>query len=173
MARIDRRNKLREFQERLAARLAQAKSAPVAASRLGFQIGDERWLIDLSEAGEIVPAQDIVPVPHTYAWYLGLVNVRGNLISAVDLAQFGGKVPTRIERESRVVLFGRGLEFNAGVLVTRMLGLHSMKGWTAEPEASSHAWQGACWRDDQGQVWRELSFDALASDERFLRISPL
>lgn len=173
MARIDRRNRLREFQERLAERLAQAKSSPVAASRLGFQINDERWLIDLAEAGEIVPAQDIVPVPHTYAWYLGLINVRGSLISAVDIAQFAGKSATRIERESRVVLFGRGLEFNAGILVTRMLGLHGLKGWTAEPEDASSPWQGARWRDDQGQIWREMSFDALANDERFLRISPL
>lgn len=174
MARIDSRNRLREFQARLAERLAQAKNAPVAASRLGFQINDERWLIDLSEAGEIVPAQDIVSVPHTHEWYRGLINVRGNLVSAIDISRFAGGAPTRVERESRIVSFGAALDFNAGVIVTRMLGLHSMNDWTVEAaEAPAHAWLGARWRDGQGQAWRVMSFDALARDERFLRISPL
>lgn len=173
MVRTDRRTRLREFQERLAERLAQAKSTPVAASRLGFQINDERWLIDLAEAGEIVPAQDIASVPHTHDWYLGLINVRGNLVSAIDLARFAGQAPTRVERESRIVLFGGALEFNAGIVVTRMLGLHSVKGWTADADESASDWQGRRWRDDQGQSWREMSFDALANDERFLHISPL
>lgn len=174
MARTDSRTRLREFQARLAERLAQAKSAPVTATRLGFLINEDRWLIDLSEAGEIVPAVDIVPVPHTHDWYRGLVNVRGNLVSAVDISRFAGAETTRIERESRIVLFGPTLDFNTGVIVTRMLGLHTLAGWTPEPvDGTSAAWHGARWRDEQGQSWRAMSFDALTRDERFLRISPL
>jgi len=174
MARIDSRNRLREFQTRLAERLAHAKSAPVTASRLGFQINQERYLIDLSEAGEIVSAQDIVPVPHTHDWYRGLINVRGSLISAIDLSRFGGGAPTHVERESRIVLLSPTLDFNAGIIVTRMLGLHGTASWTQDTSAPANQhWQGALWRDEQNLPWRELSLAALTVNDQFLRISPL
>lgn len=169
MARSESRIRLREFQARLAERLAQAKNAPVSASRLGFQVNEERYLIALDEAGEIVPALDIVPVPHTHPWFLGVINVRGSLVSVCDLSIFGGHGPTRVQRESRIVSFSPALEFNAGIVVTRMLGLHSLDKFVRREAVSGDA----CWADEEGQIWHELSFESLASSERFLRISAL
>ena len=56
---------LRQFQQDLAQRLQSAKAQPAAATRLGVQCGDGYWLIDLADAGEIVPVPDILPVPLT------------------------------------------------------------------------------------------------------------
>ncbi len=178
MARSDSRARLREFQERLAERLAQARQSPVTASRLGFQINDERFLIDLGDAGELVPVPDITGVPHTHAWYRGLMSLRGNLVSVIDFAAFAGQGATRIERESRVLSFAPQLDFNASILVTRMLGLHNVDEWTREADSTDSAGAGVAWRGDvlrdaNGQAWNELAFGALARDEQFLRISPL
>ncbi len=162
--RADSRSRLREFQSHLADRLAQAKAAPVAASKLGVLINDSRWLVDLDEAGEIFPVQDMATVPHTHPWYRGLTNVRGALVSVIDLSLFLGDAPTRVDRDSRVLSFGAGLEFNAGVLVTRTLGLHNPGVWRQE---------GAQFIDEREQRWTPISFRALAADERFLQISPL
>ncbi|CAN5355380.1 N/A [soil metagenome] len=175
MARSDSRARLREFQEQLAQKLAAARSAPATASKLGFLINERRWLIDLSDAGELVPVPDITAVPHTHNWYRGLMSLRGNLVSVIDLAAFAGGPVTRVERESRVLSFAPQLDFNASILVTRMLGLHNTEGWTREPAAGESAtpWQGDVLRDSSGESWHELAFGALSRDEHFLHISPL
>jgi hypothetical protein len=45
---------------RLAERLRAADAAPALAARLGLMIGERRWLVDLSEAGEIVPVPEAI-----------------------------------------------------------------------------------------------------------------
>ena len=174
MASSDSRTRLREFQAQLAERLARAKSSPVRASRLGFLVNEQRFLIELSDAGEIAPLQDISVVPHPHDWYRGLVSIRGNLVSVVDLSLYMGGPATRIDRDSRVLSFAATLEFNAAVVVTRMLGLHSGEAWEARPAAEgAPAWITQQWLDPQGQTWDEVGFGALARDERFLRIGVL
>ena len=81
-----RRTSLREFQENLARRLGEAKTAD-HRSLLGFQVGDDNWLIDLADSGEILPPPPFVPVPLTRPWFRGLANVRGTLHGVVDFAQ--------------------------------------------------------------------------------------
>jgi twitching motility protein PilI len=162
--RADSRSRLREFQTRLTERLEKAMVSPVTASKLGILINDTRWLVELDQAGEIFPLQDMVSVPHTHDWYRGLTNVRGSLVSVVDLSLFLGGTPTRIDRDSRVLSFAAHLDFNAGIIVTRTLGLHNTDQWRMVD---------AQWMDDQDQRWIPMSFSALALDERFLQISPL
>lgn len=174
MSRSDSRIRLREFQAQLAERLAQAKSSPVRASKLGFLINEARYLIEISEAGEIAPLSDVTVVPHTHDWYRGLVSIRGNLVSVIDLSLYMGGPPTRVDRDSRVLSFSDALDFNAAIIVTRMLGLHSGDAWESAPAGANPApGQGLQWRDPQGQVWSEIGFGALTRDDRFLRIGLL
>src|SRR6185295_14620547 len=80
---------LRDYQRELAERLRQADSAR-SASKLGVQVGAQSWLVDLVEAGEVLPVPPITAVPLTRAWFRGVANVRGNLYSVVDFAAFLG-----------------------------------------------------------------------------------
>ena len=82
---------LRTFQQELASRLATKTTAQVESSRLGMSCGGDRWLIRLADAGEVVTLPEIVPVPLTKPWYLGVANIRGNLYSVVDFARFLGR----------------------------------------------------------------------------------
>ena len=92
---------LREFQERLSERLRNA-SGTSRAARLGLAIGDQRWLVDLAEAGEIVPIPtQMTPVPLTRDWFKGLVNLRGTLFGVSDLMRFSCDVFTPVSKESR------------------------------------------------------------------------
>ena len=174
MSRSESRIRLREFQAQLAERLAQAKSSPVRASKLGFLVNDDRYLIEISEAGEIAPLSDVTVVPHTHDWYRGLVSIRGNLVSVIDLSRYMGGPPTRTDRDSRVLSLSDALDFNAAIIVTRMLGLHSGDAWAlAAPRENLAPWQGQQWHDPNGQVWSEIGFGALTRDDRFLRIGVL
>jgi twitching motility protein PilI len=158
----DRRSRLREFQLRLTERLEKAMASPVTPSKLGILINDSRWLVDLAEAEEIYPLQDIVTVPYTHDWYLGLTNARGSLVSIVDLSLFFGGSPTRTEHGSRILSFAPYRDLNVGIIVTRTLGLHNTAEWRT---------QDAKWIDAQDQIWTRISVESLMLDERFLNIS--
>ena len=69
-----------------------------AASHLALMIGEDRYLVELAEAGEIVPmpSTSIMQVPLTQDWFLGVVNVRGALFPRHSPTFFSLKHPRRI-----------------------------------------------------------------------------
>lgn len=165
----ERKEQLRDFQARLSERLRQV-GATARAARLGLQIGEQRWLVDLAEAGEIAPLPAVItPVPLTQDWLVGLVNLRGALFAVTDLRRFAGEAPTPLGKESRLLAFGAGLRVNAALLVSRMLGLHDAQQWSVDASRRHRApWAGRCLVDAQGRDWNEMSLARLATDERFL-----
>lgn len=167
-----KRNRLREFQAALADRLRVAATTPQSShNKLGVLMGSRRWLINLSEAGEIVSIPNVTSVPLTAPWFRGLVNVRGNLLSVVDLQQFSGQTPTTLDKDSRLLAFNQRLQFNGALLVTRMLGLRNVSQMTLQPgNHSAHAWVGETYLDNDGETWVELKLAQLMNDENFLRV---
>ncbi len=171
---LSRRTRLREFQAQLMGRMQAAKSDTHAQSnQLGVMIGQSRWLLDLREAGEIVSVGAIARVPLTQDWFLGLTNVRGNLISVVDFARFQGMAPTPIEKESRIVAFAAGLSFNSGLLVSRVMGLRNVADMDlqSDVEPSPTPWSVKRYRDRDANVWSELNLSLVVQDPQFLHVA--
>jgi twitching motility protein PilI len=163
---------LRQFQQELAQKLSAARAGEASVARLGVQSGGSLWLMDLGDAGEIVPVTDILSVPLTKPWFVGMANVRGSLMSVSDLSLFNGGEPVARGPENRLVLAGPKFGINSALLVTRMLGLRSARDFTAVEESlKAHMpWQGAAWRDAEGRVWHELNLQALLSHDEFLQV---
>ena len=172
--RAARRARLRDFQTHLVDRMHAARSgADVHVNQLAVVIGGNRFLLDLTQAGEITTVGAISRVPLTADWFLGLSNLRGNLISIIDLARFQGGDATVIEKDSRVVAFAPALGFNCGLLVSRVLGLRNIDGMTLKNPA--HAADNAPWLarhfvDQEAQDWTELDLSLITQDPRFLHV---
>lgn len=165
------RTSLRQFQQDLAVRLSNAKAEPASAARLGVQCGGEHWLIDLTEAGEIMPVPVIAPVPLTRHWYAGLANARGTLVSVVDFSAFTTGKHTPRGTENRLVLVNARLGINSALLVSRMLGLRNPRDFTpTDAESSGKPWAGESWTDQAGMHWRELSLARLVAMPEFLHV---
>lgn len=165
------RARMREFQSGLAERLRQARATPGAQTMLAVRIAECNYLIDLPEAGEIVSVPDISPVPLTRPWFRGVANLRGNLTSVIDLAQYGGEASMRIDKESCLLTFGEELRFNAGILVSRMLGLRNIGHLRKVPGgASQRPWLGHALSDVEGRVWLPLSLARLVREDSFLQV---
>ncbi len=164
-------NSLREFQARLTDRLKLATTQKTVSAHLGVQIGDERYLVELADAGEIVPVPAIAAVPLTQEWFRGVANLRGVLYSVSDLARFMGMGQTPVDRDARLLAFGSRLNFNASILVSRMLGLRNVLQMQEESNPQEGAGVlGKSYRDAQGLLWRELRLAELIQDERFLLV---
>ena len=164
-----RRTRLREYQEQLLERMQAARSgsgAPI--QQLGMQVGGVRYLLDLLEAGEIVPIVPLTRVPLTQPWYLGLANVRGTLVGVIDLARYLGEEPAPAAASPaaapglRLVTFAPGLGFNCALLAERVFGLR---------QASAMQREGEALRDAEGLLWTPLSLAALVREERFLHVA--
>ena len=163
---------LRTFQKELASRLATKTAAQVESSRLGLSSGGDRWLIRLADAGEVVTLPEIVQVPLTKPWYLGVANIRGNLFSVVDFGKFLGRESPPAAGQARLVLFGpRAGELNAGIVVPRVLGLRNVAELApAAPPQDVPAWYAQRWMDGDGNAWQEIDLAILARDPAFLQV---
>jgi len=158
-----RRTRLRDYQAQLLARMQAAQSgAAEAHHQLGVAIGAERYLLELTEAGEIVPPPPLAGVPLTQPWYLGLANVRGSLLGVIDLARYLDPGASAAGPDARLVSLAPRLGFNCALLVTRVYGLR---------RAGAMAQDGARLRDLDGHAWTPLSLAALVREERFLHVA--
>jgi len=166
-----KKTSLRDFQEYLAGRLLGAAQGRGASSWLGVRAGDDNWLIDLSDSGEIVQAPKLTAVPLTRPWFAGIANIRGSLHAVADFSVFCGGAPTPRNNNTRLLLVGSKHGANAALLVTRMLGLKNPDDFaTAGADPAAPAWGAVRYTDSQGGVWRKLSVRDLLADNDFMNI---
>lgn len=164
---MSRRISLREFQENLAKRLADAHAGE-RRGLLGFQAGSTNWLIELAESGEILPPPPLSPVPLTRPWYVGLANVRGTLYGVIDFAQFQREAPVATGSGARLLLVGARHGVNCALLVDRITGLRSQEDFEADAAADPRPWIARRLRDVQGRPWLQLDPARLLADAEFL-----
>jgi twitching motility protein PilI len=161
---------LREYQRELAERLRDAASTQ-SASKLGVLLGGESWLVELADAGEVIPVPPINALPLTQAWFKGLANVRGKLFSVVDFSAFLGLPAVTLSDHARLVLLGERFRTAAALLVDRSLGLRNATQLEPhEPAQGAPAWLKAQYRDAEGRLWKELDVAQLARDPHFLGV---
>jgi len=169
----ERRERLRDFQSQLLERMKAAKNSDVVSSnQLGLMIGPTHYLLNLRDAGEIVSVGQISQVPLTREWYLGLLNLRGNLIGVIDMQSFQGQSKVELNSDCRIVALSPSLAFNAGLLVSKVLGLRNVADMTIQQNSSENqpAWFRQSYVDNSGQIWYELNLGRLIQDADFLHI---
>jgi twitching motility protein PilI len=177
---MDKKQKLRELQTRLAEKLQAVRSGDVAsaAAWLAVDAGKQKYLFPLSQSGEIFPWSAIQKVAHTQEWYLGVANMRGSLFGVVDFSNFvqGERtvVPTELVRsDSRFVTLNGSLEVNCALFVDKLEGLRSTESFSEsqDPAAGSPEFYGHVYVDANGLHWQEINLQVLAQQSKFLNIN--
>jgi twitching motility protein PilI len=174
---MTKKQALRDLQTRLAGRLQSAQGQPVSVAWLAVLMGGSRYLLPLSQSGEIFPLPSLARVPYTQAWFCGVANLRGGLFGVVDLVPFmdAGSTPVRNEQawtQVRLVTLNANAGVNCALLVDSLLGLRRQNTFQAvEPaQAGSPSWLGHRFLDSQDQPWQEIDLYALAQAPQFLSI---
>jgi twitching motility protein PilI len=160
---------LRDYQRDLAERLRAAETSR-SSSMLALQVGQEGWLVDLTDASEVIPVPPVTPVPLTRPWFKGMANIRGNLFAVVDFPAFLGGAPSAPTPESRLLLIGERFRLGAALLVDRSLGLRNPAQLKSRP-ASGAPWLKAEHADEEGRLWKELDLAQLVQHPDFLTVS--
>jgi twitching motility protein PilI len=143
-------------------------------SGVGFRIGDMMLVTPLDHVLEILPPPSSTLVPGVKSWLKGVANVRGNLITIVDLSEYFGKPPVFLNEKARMLIVNvPGL--NAGVLVDEVLGLRhfneALERQSLSDSDDSVAAQltGAFMRD--GVLWSVFDMKSLAGSDSFRHVA--
>jgi len=168
-----RKGSLREYQLALSERLQSAEAGARVASKLCLRAGEAGWLVDLREAGELIPTPAISPVPMARSWFKGVANVRGNLYSVTDFSVFLGGPPAKASEHARLLLINDRFRSGAALLVDRSLGLRDPAQLKPHDDAATPRppFVRAVFADGEGKLWSELDVPALIQHQAFLEAS--
>lgn len=154
--------------------LPQEVQAAQLWSGVAFRLGDMRLVTALDEVTEVLPCPSYALVPGTRPWVKGVANVRGNLITIIDLAEYFGKSTVFLDDAARLMVMNvPGL--NAGLLVHEVLGLRHFDEEAERQQlpalddsVMAHV-KGAFLRDEV--LWGEFDMKSLAESAAFLHVA--
>lgn len=99
---------------------------------LEFRLAYEDYGIETSCVREVYPLKDFTPVPGTPPFVLGIVNVRGRILSVVDLKTFFELPAQGLSDLNKVIVVDDGnVEF--GILADAIAGVHPLSKAAIQP----------------------------------------
>ena len=151
-----------------------------SASRLGVVIGGQKVLLQLTDISEVLPVPQLQSVPLTKAWYLGVANVRGNLYSVTDLAQFLNWPALKKNISNRIVLLNSVKTTQAAIVIDAVVGLRSIDAMQIASEqtyamnalwheSDTRCFSSQLYLDQEKTVWLTLDVDALVQNQQFIQ----
>ena len=154
--------------------LPQEVQAAVLWSGVGFRLGEMQLVAPLDQVLEVLPAPTITLVPGTKSWLKGVANVRGNLLTIVDLCEYFGKPPVFVDDRARLMVMNvPGL--HTALLVNEVLGLRHFDEETERQDLSGlddpvmvHLSSGFL-RD--GALWGVFDMNSLAENPSFRHVA--
>ena len=118
------------------------------------QLEDEVYGINVMQVQEVLRLTEIAPVPGAPDYVIGIINLRGNVVTVIDTRRRFGLGPTEHTDASRIII----LEVSGNVIgmlvdsVAEVVYLHQSEIDTApsvSSDDSSRFIQGVCSREDQ------------------------
>ncbi len=136
-----------------------------------FSLGESMLTCNIDKVHEFLPPPPVTRVPGTKPWILGLANVRGHLVTIVDLSFYLDGERTATTVRSRLLtasLRGRPV----GLLVDEVFGQRSFTSDDAsKPRISKksplHGYINKQFKSKK-EIWQVLDLDALFGTPEFL-----
>ena len=139
---------------------------------VGFRLGSERFVAERSDVREILPLPEpVVRVPGAKPWLRGIANVRGQLLTIVDLKAFLGGGVSMPDRRARVMV-AASREVPTGLMVDEVTGFRRFAGRDFRDETPATVIrcddyvEGAY--QDGPEAWPRFDLMKLLEDQRFL-----
>ena len=135
-----------------------------------FRLEEEAYGINVMQVQEVLRVTEIAPVPGAPDYVLGIVNLRGNVVTVIDTRSRFGLPTAEITDASRIVIIESGEEV-IGILVdsvSEVVELHESEIELAPSvgtEESSRYIQGVATRSDDLLIVVDLN-KLLSEDEK-------
>ncbi len=133
-----------------------------------FNLGDEKYGINVMQVQEVLRVSEIAPVPGAPSYVLGILNLRGNVVTVIDTRARFGMVPKELEDAARILIIESANQV-IGILVDCVSEVVYLRASDVEAtpnvgnEENSRFIQGVSNRDDELLILVDLN--KLLNDE--------
>ncbi|MFT2110277.1 chemotaxis protein CheW [Marinomonas sp. 2405UD68-3] len=141
-----------------------------------FRLEDEIYGINVMQVKEVLRYSEIAPVPGAPSYVLGIINLRGSVVTVMDTCQRFSLPTGEITDSTRIMI----LEVEGhviGILVDAVSEVVYLRQSEVEPspnvgnDESSRFIQGVCHKNDTLLILVDL--DKLLSEEEWLEVSSM
>ncbi len=135
-----------------------------------FRLEDESYGINVMHVQEVLRVTEIAPVPGAPPYVLGIINLRGNVVTVIDTRSRFGLPPGEIDEASRIVIIESEMQV-VGILVDSVAEVVELSGSEIDSapnvgnEESSKFIQGVATRDNNLLIVVDLN--KLLSEEEW------
>jgi purine-binding chemotaxis protein CheW len=124
-SRVNEANRLRQRAEQYAAPPPESKVADDALNVLAFELGSERYGVDVMLVRGVRSLTKIARVPGLPGFYRGVVNVRGQILTVLDLRSFFD-IPANGHSAPEELVIVRSNDMEIGLLANLVNGVMSV-----------------------------------------------
>jgi purine-binding chemotaxis protein CheW len=97
-----------------------------------FRLAGEVYGIETSYIREVYPLKELVPIPGTPPFFLGITSVRGQILSVIDIKRFFDLPDKGLTELDKVVIVRSG-EVELGIRADVVLGMRSIPRGDIQP----------------------------------------
>ena len=140
-------------------------------SGVTFSVGEARMACNINRISEILPCPQSTPVPGAKPWIIGLANVRGELLTVVDLCRFLNGTRAPLTARSRLLTTNLN-KAPIGLLIDEVFGQRHFLDSDAVPveQEAKTPLKGLISKQHHlgSETWQELNLDQLFNSAEFL-----
>jgi purine-binding chemotaxis protein CheW len=108
-------------------RVAEGSANDPIYQLVTFRLEDETYGINVMHVQEVLRVTEIAPVPGAPPYVLGIINLRGNVVTVIDTRSRFGLPPGDIDEASRIVIIESEMQV-VGILVDSVAEVVELKG---------------------------------------------
>jgi len=133
-----------------------------------FRLSDETYGVNVMQVQEVLRITEIAPVPGAPDFVVGIINLRGNVVTVIDTRKRFGLYPKELDDASRIVIIEADNQV-IGILVDSVAEVVELRGNEIEAaptvgsEESSRYIQGVTSRN--GELLILVDLNRFLSDE--------
>lgn len=101
-----------------------------------FMLGDETYAVNASFVNEVLRYTEITPVPGAPDFVLGIINLRGDVLTVIDTREVFGLSSHEVTSQSRIVVVELE-DYAVGVLVDRVAAVVDLQEGSIEPSPNT------------------------------------
>lgn len=132
-----------------------------------FRLGDEKYGINVMQVQEVLRISEIAPVPGAPTYVLGIINLRGNVVTVIDTRNRFGLVSKETDDASRIVIIETE-EYTIGILVDSVAEVVDLRA--SDIETSPNVGNDESTKYIQGVTSRDNELLILVDLNKFLSV---
>lgn len=92
---------------------------------VSFRVGDVQLLVDVSNVLELLTLPEVTAIPGTKRWFLGVANIRGELLTVIDFGDFLAKPRIKPGKQVRMLVINHD-DVRSGLIVDQVYGIRHL-----------------------------------------------